>query len=147
MIRRLIVLFAASGAIVAACGGPTTLDVGRYDRSCTVSSDCVAVTTDACCGCPTVAINKTDLTRYEEDLQAASKNCGACTEKPCAPVLAVCAGGLCTTGYAPDAGPADASGDAASVDAGADAAAADAGDAASEAATDAAGDAQDATVD
>ncbi len=147
MLRRLTVLFATFGASVAACGGPTTLDVGRYDRSCTSASDCVAVTTDACCGCPTAAINQSDLGRYEADLQAASKNCGACTEKPCVPVLAACVGGLCTTGYAPDAGPADAGGDAASTDASADATASDAGDAASDAATDAAGDAQDAAID
>ncbi|HSQ62274.1 MAG TPA: hypothetical protein VLM85_03640 [Polyangiaceae bacterium] len=146
MLRRLIVLFATFGAVVAACGGPTSLDIGRYDRSCTTSSDCVAVTTDACCGCPSVAINNSDLSRYEADLQAAAKNCGACVEKPCAPLLAVCAGGLCTTGYAPDAGPADAGNEGGS-DASGDAIATDASDAGSDAATDAAGDAQDAAID
>ncbi len=142
MLRRLTIGSAALAAIVAvvfaACGGPTTLDVTKYDRTCNSSSDCAAVSTDACCGCPTSAINKSALSQYEADLSAAAKNCGTCTEKPCAAVLAQCNAGLCTTPYGPDAGQPDAGSDAA----------ADANtDASPEASTDAAGDAQDAAAD
>jgi len=125
MLRRFAVGLVFAGAVFAACGGgATTLDVAKYDRSCTTASDCVVVVTDSCCGCPNAAISNKDLAQYEADLAAAGRNCPQCEEKPCAPLPAQCAAGVCTTGASmPDAGT-DAASDAgadAGVEAGGDA--------------------------
>jgi hypothetical protein len=87
----------ASGA----CGGPT-LDGTSFDTACVADQDCTAVFLgDVCssaCHCPDGAINKTDLARYQSDLQT---DIAACSNEPtcdadCISPTATCKLGVCS---------------------------------------------------
>lgn len=96
--RKLLLLASCVLAIVVACGGgSSSVDPEKYDRSCQNANDCVTVATDACCGCPTAAINVDAEAQYAADIAAAKKNCGdiSCPNIACQPVAAGCSAGLC----------------------------------------------------
>jgi hypothetical protein len=94
--RKLVFLSWALG-MGFACGGPTSLDIEKYDRTCGNLNDCVLVATDACCGCKSSAINVNSLTQYQADLASAKNNCGgvSCPNMTCANLTVGCAAGLC----------------------------------------------------
>lgn len=97
-------LVVADGATETRCelGVPTgTVDLTPFSRSCTVETDCVAVTTDTCspCACPTEAIAKSEQSRFDGAARAASSQCVprdtqvVCAACPQATVT--CGGGVC----------------------------------------------------
>jgi hypothetical protein len=93
--------------VLVACSGSTAINIQNYDRSCNNATVCVAVQTDACCGCQTSAINKDALAQFQSDLAAAKSNCGgvSCQNMACQNLVVGCAAGVCVTEPAPvDAG-------------------------------------------
>jgi len=93
--------------ILAACGGSGggTIVASSYDQSCTHASDCVAVFqgTPACCDleCPNVAINHTDLAKYQVVLaEDAPTDCPetACLAMACLPTRVACVASKCSIG-------------------------------------------------
>jgi hypothetical protein len=94
--HSLVLAFIAPGAVVAACSGKG-LTLAGYDTSCTAASDCVAVVVNptGCCDCPSGAINKADLAKYEAALAAQQHpTCNvACVSCPAA--IPVCTDGTC----------------------------------------------------
>ena len=97
MRKILLFLAPAAAAIAAACSGSSSIDPEKYDRTCGNANDCVTIVTDACCGCPTAAINAKAESQYEADLAAAKQNCGgvSCPNIACQAVIAGCNAGLC----------------------------------------------------
>jgi hypothetical protein len=96
--HALVAAFVAPAVVMAACSsGGGSLTLADYDTSCTLASDCVAVVVNptGCCDCPTGAINKADLAKYDAALGTRSQatcnvECGACPD-----VVAVCSHGTC----------------------------------------------------
>jgi hypothetical protein len=92
------VAFVAPAVVVAACSGSGgSLSLADYDTSCTVASDCVPVLVNptGCCDCPSAAINKADVAKYEAALAAKGQptcnvECGACPD-----TVTVCSHGTC----------------------------------------------------
>lgn len=105
--RKLLLSMAVVAVIAAACGGSSSIDPEKYDRSCSNATDCVLIITDACCGCDTAAINVNAQAQYEADLAAARTHCDgvACPGFACQTVTAGCNGGVCVLTQPPaDAG-------------------------------------------
>ena len=109
---RKLLLFAFTLIVIgAACGGgSSSIDPEKYDRTCKNANDCVLIVTDACCGCPSAAINIGAQSQYTADLADAKKNCSgvACPGVQCLSYVAGCSGGVCVVTQPP---PADAGSD------------------------------------
>jgi hypothetical protein len=93
-------------------GGSTTIDIKDLDKTCTVTTDCVAVFTgDACaiCQCANDVIAKKNQTAFDAKVRAAEASCGprpaiACAAD-CAQVVFSCSGaGKCVIGISADGG-------------------------------------------
>jgi hypothetical protein len=84
-------------AVGAACSsGSSSIDPEKYDRACKSANDCVLIATDACCACPSAAINVSAQTQYNADFANARKNCtGLCPGAHCESYAAGCSGGVC----------------------------------------------------
>jgi hypothetical protein len=99
LLDRSMRLVALLLSLVAACSSDPNIDLDSYDRRCTVATDCVLVTGgDACiCDCGNGAINKADLTHYEDDFAAARATCSSVpTQCFCeAPAAPICSRGTC----------------------------------------------------
>lgn len=92
--------------LIACAAGSSSVDPEKYDRTCKSSNDCVLIATDACCQCPSAAINVGAQTQYAADLAAAEKNCGdvECAVA-CVAYAAACSAGVCVVTQPPaDAG-------------------------------------------
>lgn len=98
-------------ALGMACSTPKSEDhavrASDYDRTCSVASDCVAVTegTIGCCGlliCPNAAIAVSSSNAYQHDLDARHPECippppcVALTPNECQTPSPQCIGGVCT---------------------------------------------------
>jgi hypothetical protein len=97
--RKLVFGLVAWMATIACSAGSTSMDLQKYDRSCTNLNSCILVATDACCGCPTSAINADSQAQFDADFAAAKKNCAnvACPGISCPNVTVGCQAGLCIT--------------------------------------------------
>ncbi len=100
----LVLLTACSGSGSGQPGQTgQTISASSYDQECTKPSDCVPIATGlvTCCGfdgCDNAAINKSDESKYEADLEADHPaNCTgvACPEIACETSPVGCVGGKC----------------------------------------------------
>lgn len=57
--------------LAAHCGSRRSINVEDYDQSCTADADCVPIAAGDVCGscCPNVAIHKSDLSTYQDDVE------------------------------------------------------------------------------
>ena len=68
--------------VAPAAGCSDEILASDYDQSCSIDADCVQVIeleadgSDCSTGCTSVAINKKDQARYDEDLADARSKCG-----------------------------------------------------------------------
>jgi hypothetical protein len=98
---RAIVFMAA--ALFPACAPPDpVIRASDYNQQCTMDGDCEPITEGSisCCGLDcnnNAAINRTDLTRYKEDLQDRAPSCGGvlCPAIACNLGRAFCLNSVC----------------------------------------------------
>jgi hypothetical protein len=106
----LLALIAPAVGVAACSSSGGGLSLSNFNTSCSAASDCVAVAVDptGCCDCPSGAINKSDLAKYQAALaaQGPHQTCNvACVACPVA--TPVCTKGTCDVTFppAPDGGP------------------------------------------
>ena len=104
VMRRLSSAFAFVCMCICVGCTPITgeIDATKYDNSCLLNGDCVAIREgDACaeCGCDNAAINRRDSSLYERDYERAANTCassvGGALCGPCQGTRTVCVDNTC----------------------------------------------------
>ncbi len=103
-IARTSPLLWIAAAVLLGCGaspggGTTVLTLSDYNTKCSAPGDCMAaVVGNVCpCACPSAAINKSDMAKYQQDLAAAQSHCtGPGAGCACIAIKVDCQAGTCT---------------------------------------------------
>ena len=79
---------------------PTSTDISQFDQTCSVDSDCVAVTNGNLCGCAckNAALNIEDLDAWQAHYDDVYANCDPTYMPDCAacpPMEGYCEAGVC----------------------------------------------------